>query len=175
MVRDASQEVDLGVCCRLVVRLFDRDAAETFLSLAKRRDVGLAIGGVINSGILSLRGDLNLLRVEGSVPAVNAGRLGLAYAPLPPAVVVVVSGLARAPLHPDEDLAHVRSWDLARGIGKPLSARGLAGLVQICRNKEAPPAACEQGGSVQAIQLVRAKRKKAKFRRPCFSSVRDGD
>lgn len=53
VIRDALEETDLD-CCMLAGRysLLDRDA-ETFLPLAQRRNVALAIGGVYNSGILA--------------------------------------------------------------------------------------------------------------------------
>ena len=52
--RDALEETDLD-CCMLAGRysLLDRDAAETFLPLAEKRGVALAIAGVYNSGILA--------------------------------------------------------------------------------------------------------------------------
>ena len=53
IIRDSLEETDLD-CCMLAGRytLLDRDA-ETFLPLAQRRNVALAIGGVYNSGILA--------------------------------------------------------------------------------------------------------------------------
>ncbi|MBV2144917.1 aldo/keto reductase [Falsochrobactrum sp. TDYN1] len=53
-IRDALEETDLDVCM-LAGRysLLDRDAGETFLSLAERRDVSLVLAGVYNSGILA--------------------------------------------------------------------------------------------------------------------------
>lgn len=53
-IRDALEETDLD-CCLLAGRysLLDRGAAETFLPLAERREVGIALGGVYNSGILA--------------------------------------------------------------------------------------------------------------------------
>ncbi|MGH9615259.1 MAG: aldo/keto reductase [Acidobacteriaceae bacterium] len=53
VIRDALEETDLD-CCMLAGRytLLDR-GAETFLPLAQRRNVALAIGGVYNSGVLA--------------------------------------------------------------------------------------------------------------------------
>ncbi len=53
-IRDALEETDLDICM-LAGRysLLDRDAAETFLPLAERRGVALALAGVYNSGILA--------------------------------------------------------------------------------------------------------------------------
>ena len=54
VIRDALEETDLD-CCMLAGRytLLDRDAANTFLPLAQKRNVALALGGVYNSGILA--------------------------------------------------------------------------------------------------------------------------
>lgn len=54
VIRDALEETDLD-CCMLAGRysLLDRDAEDTFLPLAQRRNVALALGGVYNSGILA--------------------------------------------------------------------------------------------------------------------------
>jgi D-threo-aldose 1-dehydrogenase len=54
VIRDALEETDLD-CCMLAGRysLLDRDAAETFLPLAEKRGVALALAGVYNSGILA--------------------------------------------------------------------------------------------------------------------------
>lgn len=54
VIRHALEETDLD-CCMLAGRysLLDRDAEETFLPLAQRRGVALALGGVYNSGILA--------------------------------------------------------------------------------------------------------------------------
>lgn len=54
VIRDALEETDLD-CCMLAGRysLLDRDAEQTFLPLAQKRGVALALGGVYNSGILA--------------------------------------------------------------------------------------------------------------------------
>ena len=54
IIRDALDVTDLD-CCMLAGRysLLDRDAARTFLPLAQKRGVALALGGVYNSGILA--------------------------------------------------------------------------------------------------------------------------
>lgn len=54
IIRDALEETDLD-CCMLAGRysLLDRDAADTFLPLAEKRNVALALAGVYNSGILA--------------------------------------------------------------------------------------------------------------------------
>lgn len=54
VIRDALEETDLD-CCMLAGRysLLDRDAEQTFLPLAQKRNVALALGGVYNSGILA--------------------------------------------------------------------------------------------------------------------------
>ncbi|MCH4564350.1 aldo/keto reductase [Halomonas sp. EGI 63088] len=58
IIREALEETDLD-CCMLAGRysLLDRDAEETFLPLAQKREVALAIGGVYNSGILAAKKD----------------------------------------------------------------------------------------------------------------------
>ncbi len=79
VIRDALEETDLD-CCMLAGRysLLDRDAAETFLPLAQRRNVALALGGVYNSGILA---------------APKGGRKKFNYADADPAVVARVEAL----------------------------------------------------------------------------------
>ena len=79
VIRDALEETDLD-CCMLAGRysLLDRDAAETFLPLAERRGVALALGGVYNSGILA-------------APA--GGRRKFNYADADPAVIARVEAL----------------------------------------------------------------------------------
>lgn len=78
-IRDALEETDLDACL-LAGRftLLDRSAAETFLPLALRRKVALAVGGVFNSGILA-------------APA--GGALKFNYADAPPAIVTQVHAL----------------------------------------------------------------------------------
>lgn len=53
VIRDAMEETDLDACL-LAGRytLLDQDAAETFLPLARKREVDIVVGGVFNSGIL---------------------------------------------------------------------------------------------------------------------------
>lgn len=54
VIRDALEETDLDVCL-LAGRytLLDRSAAQTFLPLATKRGVAIALGGAFNSGILA--------------------------------------------------------------------------------------------------------------------------
>jgi D-threo-aldose 1-dehydrogenase len=79
IIRDALEETDLD-CCMLAGRytLLDRDAAETFLPLAQRRNVALALGGVYNSGILAAPKD---------------GRRKFNYADADPKIVMRVEAL----------------------------------------------------------------------------------
>ncbi|WP_377294620.1 aldo/keto reductase [Rhizobium sp. SG2393] len=78
-IRDALEETDLD-CCMLAGRysLLDRDAADTFLPLAQKRNVALALGGVYNSGILA---------------APKGGRRKFNYADADPVVVAKVEAL----------------------------------------------------------------------------------
>lgn len=79
VIRDALEETDLD-CCMLAGRysLLDRDAAQTFLPLAQRRNVALALGGVYNSGILA---------------APKGGRKKFNYADADPVVIARVEAL----------------------------------------------------------------------------------
>ncbi|EPX75713.1 aldo/keto reductase [Salipiger mucosus] len=79
VIRDALEETDLD-CCMLAGRysLLDRDAEETFLPLAQKRGVALALGGVYNSGILA---------------APKGGRRKFNYADAPAEVVARVEAL----------------------------------------------------------------------------------
>lgn len=78
VIRDAMEETDLD-CCLLAGRysLLDQDAAESFLPLARKREVDLVIGGVFNSGIL----------------ASASGRRKFNYVDAPPEVVTKVERL----------------------------------------------------------------------------------
>lgn len=79
VIRDALEETDLD-CCMLAGRysLLDRDAEDTFLPLASRRNVALALGGVYNSGILA---------------APKGGRRKFNYADAPAEIVAKVEAL----------------------------------------------------------------------------------
>ncbi|WP_138472397.1 aldo/keto reductase [Poseidonocella sp. HB161398] len=79
VIRDALEETDLD-CCMLAGRysLLDRDAEETFLPIAQKRGVALALGGVYNSGILA---------------APKGGRKKFNYADAPAEVVARVEAL----------------------------------------------------------------------------------
>ena len=79
VIRDALEETDLD-CCMLAGRysLLDRDAEETFLPLALKRNVALALGGVYNSGILA---------------APKGGRRKFNYSDAPSAIVARVETL----------------------------------------------------------------------------------
>jgi D-threo-aldose 1-dehydrogenase len=79
VIRDALEETDLD-CCLLAGRytLLDRTAAQTFLPLAQKRHVALAVGGVFNSGILA---------------ASASGALKFNYADAPAAIVAQVQAL----------------------------------------------------------------------------------
>lgn len=79
VIRDALEETDLD-CCMLAGRysLLDRDAEATFLPLAQKRGVALALGGVYNSGILA---------------APKGGRRKFNYADAPADIVARVEAL----------------------------------------------------------------------------------
>lgn len=79
VIRDALEETDLD-CCMLAGRysLLDRDAEDTLLPLATRRNVALALGGVYNSGILA---------------APKGGRRKFNYADAPADIVAKVEAL----------------------------------------------------------------------------------
>lgn len=79
VIRDSLEETDLD-CCMLAGRysLLDRDAEDTFLPLASRRNVALALGGVYNSGILA---------------APKGGRRKFNYADAPAEIVAKVEAL----------------------------------------------------------------------------------
>lgn len=79
VIGDALEETDLD-CCMLAGRysLLDRDAEDTFLPLASRRNVALALGGVYNSGILA---------------APKGGRRKFNYADAPADVIAKVEAL----------------------------------------------------------------------------------
>ncbi len=74
VIRDALEETDLD-CCMLAGRysLLDRDAEQTFLPLAQKRGVALALGGVFNSGILAKpRGGRQKFNYADADPAIVA-------------------------------------------------------------------------------------------------------
>lgn len=79
VIRDALEETDLD-CCMLAGRysLLDRDAEVTFLPIAQKRGVALALGGVYNSGILA---------------APKGGRRKFNYADAPAEIIARVAAL----------------------------------------------------------------------------------
>lgn len=79
VIRDALEETDLD-CCMLAGRysLLDRDAEDSFLPIAQKRGVALALGGVYNSGILA---------------APKGGRRKFNYADAPAEIIARVEAL----------------------------------------------------------------------------------